>query len=101
MQQVQDTLVGAWNWLVAYFEANPVVGMQLLIGLIAGWLASFILGGGGLLRDLIIGMIGSVIGAYIERLDLIHIGLTGLLNQIAFATIGALIVIVVGRVIFR
>ena len=39
----------------------------LAIGLIAGWLASLIVGGGGLLRDLITGLIGAFVGAFILR----------------------------------
>jgi len=102
MQQVQDALLGIWNWLYSFFQANPVVGLQLLIGLVAGWVASLLLGGGGLLRDLIIGMIGSVVGAYIQGLGLYHIAaLPALGEQIVYAIVGSLLVIIIGRVIFR
>jgi len=101
MQQVQDTLLAIWNQIYAFFQAHPVVAMQLLIGLIAGWLASKLLGGGGLLRDLVIGMLGSVVGSYVQAVSGYHFGLPALAEQIAVATVGALIIIVLGRVVFR
>ena len=42
-----------------------------VIGLIAGWLASLFLGGKGLIRYIIVGMIGSVVGGYL-------VGVTGI-----------------------
>jgi uncharacterized membrane protein YeaQ/YmgE (transglycosylase-associated protein family) len=101
MQQVQDALLAIWNWLYALFQANPILGMQLVIGLIAGWLASMLLGGRGLLRDLVIGMLGSVVGSYLQVISGYHFGLPMLAEQIVVATIGALIIIIIGRVIFR
>lgn len=63
----------------------------LLIGLVAGWLASLIVkgDGSGLLVNLIIGIIGSVLGGWI-------FSLFGLL---AVGTIGSLITSLVGAVI--
>jgi len=101
MQQFQDALLAIWNWLYAYFSTHPAMAMQLGIGLVAGWLASLLLGGKGLLRDLVIGMIGSVVGSFIQQIVGFHFGLPALAEQIVVATIGALVVIVVGRVIFR
>ncbi len=72
------------------------------IGLVAGWLASLVLGGGGLLRNLVIGVIGAFVGGYV--LSLAGIGLpidNPWISQIITATIGALIVIVIARVIAR
>ncbi len=40
----------------------------LAIGLVAGTLAGFVLGGGGLLRNLIVGVIGSFVGGYLHFL---------------------------------
>ena len=33
----------------------------LLTGLVAGWIASLVLGGGGLLRNLVVGVIGALV----------------------------------------
>ena len=35
------------------------------IGLVAGWLAGLVLGGGGLLRNLIVGVIGAFVGGWL------------------------------------
>ena len=98
---ITDMLNNAWNWVVTFFQDHPAIAFQLLIGLVAGWLASFILGGGGLFRDLIIGMIGSVLGSFLQAQFGFHFGLPALAEQIAVATVGALVVIVIGRVLFR
>jgi uncharacterized membrane protein YeaQ/YmgE (transglycosylase-associated protein family) len=54
------------------------------------------------LRDLIIGMLGSVVGSYIQMVSGYHIAnVPALIEQIAVATLGALLVIIIGRVVFR
>ena len=74
----------------------------LAIGLVAGWLASLLLGGGGLIRNLIVGVIGAFVGGWL----LSAVGVTlpignALISQIITATIGAIVVIVVARVIVK
>jgi len=70
-------------------------------GLIAGWLASLLLGGGGLLRNMVVGIIGAIIGGYLVHNGLLNLpfdlGAWG--NQIAVSTIGALIVILIARLL--
>ncbi|MCB1511586.1 MAG: GlsB/YeaQ/YmgE family stress response membrane protein [Hyphomicrobiaceae bacterium] len=77
--------------------------IMLVNGIIAGWLASLVLGGGGILRHAIVGIIGAFLGGALVKLDLLKLpfdfGIWG--NQIAVSTIGALIVIVIARVIAR
>jgi uncharacterized membrane protein YeaQ/YmgE (transglycosylase-associated protein family) len=74
----------------------------LAIGLVAGWLASLILGGGGLLRNLIVGVIGAFVGGWLLSLANISLPVgNALLSQIITATIGAIIVIAVARVIAK
>ncbi len=72
-------------------------------GLIAGWLASQLLGGGGLIRNMIVGIIGAFIGGALVQSGLLNLpfdlGTWG--NQIAVSTVGALIVIVLARIIGR
>lgn len=72
------------------------------IGLVAGWLASLVLGGGGLLRNLVVGVIGAFVGGWL--LSALNIALpvgNALLSQVITATIGAIVVIVVARVIVK
>ena len=72
----------------------------LLIGLIAGWLAGKLLGGGGLIRNLIVGVLGAFVNGFIVRALHINIGLgSEILNQIAVATIGAIVVVIVAKLI--
>lgn len=72
------------------------------IGLVAGWLASLVLGGGGLLRNLVVGVIGAFVGGYVLSLAGVSLPIDNpWISQIITATIGALIVIVIARVIAR
>lgn len=72
------------------------------IGLVAGWLASLVLGGGGLLRNLIVGVIGAFVGGWLLSVANISLPVgNALLAQVIQATIGAILVIVVARVIVK
>ena len=74
--------------------------MHCLVGLVAGYLASIVMGGSGLIRYLVIGLIGSFVGGYL--LDALGVNL-GIRNkyasQIATATIGAIFVVILARII--
>ncbi|MEM1371078.1 MAG: GlsB/YeaQ/YmgE family stress response membrane protein [Pseudomonadota bacterium] len=72
-------------------------------GLIAGWLAGLLIGGGGLLRNMFVGIIGAFIGGALVQAGLLNLpfDLGPWLNQIAVSTVGALIVIVLARIIAR
>lgn len=72
------------------------------IGLVAGWLAGLVLGGGGLLRNLIVGVIGAFVGGWLLSLANISLPIGNVLvSQIITATIGAIVVIAVARIIAR
>ena len=71
----------------------------LVIGLIAGFLASLVVGGGGLLRYLIIGVIGSFVGGYLFSAAGIKLGTNALVSQIITSTIGAIVVVLLARMI--
>jgi len=74
----------------------------LLVGLIAGWLAGKLVRGGGygLLGDMVIGVLGAIIGGYLlPKVGLGALITVPLLNQIVVATIGAVILLVVLRII--
>jgi uncharacterized membrane protein YeaQ/YmgE (transglycosylase-associated protein family) len=71
----------------------------LAIGLVAGFLASFIVGGGGLVRYLITGVIGAFVGGYLFSALGISIGGNALLSQIITATAGAIVVVLLARLI--
>jgi uncharacterized membrane protein YeaQ/YmgE (transglycosylase-associated protein family) len=73
----------------------------LIVGLIAGWLASMVMKGGfGLVGDLIVGVVGAVLGDWVFRTLKIHLA-AGLLGTILTATIGAILLIALIRVVKR
>jgi uncharacterized membrane protein YeaQ/YmgE (transglycosylase-associated protein family) len=74
----------------------------ILIGLVAGWLAGQLVKGGGfgVIGDIIVGVIGALLGGFLFR----SLGLTaggGLLGAILVATIGAVVLILLLRLIKR
>jgi uncharacterized membrane protein YeaQ/YmgE (transglycosylase-associated protein family) len=72
----------------------------LVIGVIAGWLASWIVGGDGLLTFLLSGIIGSFVGGYIFSALRIRLPISNLwLSQIVTSTVGAIIVVLIARLI--
>ena len=72
----------------------------VVIGLIAGWLASWIVGGGGLLTYLISGVLGAFVGGYQFTVLKISLPIRNVwLSQIVTATVGAIIVVIVARLI--
>ena len=76
------------------------VAAQVGIGLLAGWLASWVVGGSGLLRYALTGMIGSFVGGiFLERLGL-DLGLRSeVVSRIATATLGAVLIILLARLL--
>lgn len=73
----------------------------LLIGAVAGWLAGQIVKGGGfgLVGDIVVGILGAfVAGLLLPRLGL---GLTGIVGSIIYAAIGAIILLVIVRLVKR
>jgi uncharacterized membrane protein YeaQ/YmgE (transglycosylase-associated protein family) len=72
----------------------------ILIGLAAGWLAGQIMKGGGfgLIGDLIVGVIGALIGGFVFRSLGVSAG-GGLLGSLIVATIGAILLILLLRLI--
>ena len=64
------------------------------IGLIAGWLASIVVGGGGLIRNIITGLIGAVVGGFLVRYFEIPVDLgNGFVDQVVIAAFGAVLVV--------
>ncbi len=61
----------------------------LIVGLIAGWLAHMVMGSGGghLIQDLIVGLLGALVGGFV--LGLFFNGSTGIILSIVVAFIGA------------
>jgi uncharacterized membrane protein YeaQ/YmgE (transglycosylase-associated protein family) len=82
----------------------PLIVMALN-GLVAGFIASLLLGGGGLIRMMLVGIIGAFVGGALIRYQLLTlpVSITNITDaiphgtQILVSTIGALIVLVIAR----
>ena len=74
----------------------------LLVGLVAGWLAGKLINGTGfgIIGDLIIGIIGAFIGNWLLGVLGIFIGM-GIIGAIISATIGAIALLIVIKMIKR
>ena len=72
----------------------------IIVGIVAGWLAGLIVAGGGfgLIGDLVVGILGAFIGNYLFTYFHWHLG-TGLVGSIIHATIGAVILLFLLRLI--
>ena len=74
--------------------------IMIVIGLVAGWLASLVMGGGGLIRYIITGLIGAIVGSLLLSALGVNIGIANpIVSQIIVATIGAIVVIAIARVV--
>ncbi len=85
-----------------FISDNKVWIIMILNGLVAGWLAGLLLGGGGLIRNLVVGLIGAVVGGYLVAAGLLVLpydfdSFVPYGNQIVVSTIGALLVVIVAR----
>jgi uncharacterized membrane protein YeaQ/YmgE (transglycosylase-associated protein family) len=76
--------------------------IALLIGAIAGWLAGVVVKGGGfgLLGDIVVGIVGSLVAGWLFPRLGVSLG-GGWLGAILSSTLGAIIVLLVLRVIRR
>jgi uncharacterized membrane protein YeaQ/YmgE (transglycosylase-associated protein family) len=74
--------------------------LWILVGLVAGWLASAIVGGGmGIVGDIVVGILGAFLGGFIFRQ--LHIGVPfhGLASNIFVAFVGAVVLLLLIRLI--
>jgi uncharacterized membrane protein YeaQ/YmgE (transglycosylase-associated protein family) len=76
-----------------------------IVGLIAGWLSGLLLGGGGLIRNLIVGVLGAMVGGILVNMKILKlpfvIPLAPWGEMIVVATIGAMIITILARVLAR
>jgi len=78
-------------------------------GLIAGGLAGLLLGGGGLIRNLFVGIIGAFIGGFLVNAGILNLpdkiksaaDIVPYGEQILVSTIGAILVVILARIVAR
>ena len=71
----------------------------IIVGLIAGWAAGRIMKGGGygMLADILLGIVGGLVGGWV--VGLLGFGAGGFIWSVVVATLGAIILIWVTRLI--
>jgi uncharacterized membrane protein YeaQ/YmgE (transglycosylase-associated protein family) len=87
----------------AYSPYMPWIVM-VVNGLIAGWLAGLLLGGGGLFRNIFVGIIGSFIGGSLVQAGVLKLPILTdwpWAHQILVSTIGAILIVILARLIAR
>jgi uncharacterized membrane protein YeaQ/YmgE (transglycosylase-associated protein family) len=76
--------------------------LWLVVGLIAGWLASAVVGGGfGLIGDIVVGIVGAFLGGFIFRALGVGAPFGGLAGSIFVAFIGAVVLLLLLRLVRR
>jgi uncharacterized membrane protein YeaQ/YmgE (transglycosylase-associated protein family) len=82
-------------------DAQTVV-IIFAVGLIAGWLASFVVGGHGLVRYLVTGLLGAIVGTYLFSAFNVRMPIGDpLIAQIVVAAIGAIVLVLIARLVVR
>ena len=81
--------------------SNEGILVILFVGLIAGWLAGKIVQGTGfgLVGDILIGIVGAFIASWLFPKLGFHIAATTLVREIIYATLGAIILLLVLRLV--
>jgi len=74
--------------------------ITLGFGLLVGWLASFIVGGGGVFQWIIWGLLGAVAGGFLVPMTGVKVDFgTPLLNRIVVSVGGAVVLVLAVRVL--
>ena len=75
--------------------------IMLLVGLVAGWLASVAVGGVGygILGDIVIGVLGAFIGSWLFNALGVGVPLGGIAGTIFVAFIGSVVLLVLLRIL--
>ena len=71
----------------------------IILGLVAGWVASLLMGSGGygLIGDVVVGILGAIVGGWLGSM-LLGIDVTGFnFTSVALSVVGAIVVIVLFR----
>jgi uncharacterized membrane protein YeaQ/YmgE (transglycosylase-associated protein family) len=82
--------------------SSQVVLIWIVVGLIAGWLASAVVGGGlGVVGDIVVGIVGAFLGGMLFRG--LHVGVPfhGMPATIFVAFVGAVVLLLVLRLFRR
>ncbi|HEX8454595.1 MAG TPA: GlsB/YeaQ/YmgE family stress response membrane protein [Longimicrobium sp.] len=73
----------------------------LIVGLIAGVLASLVMGGVGLIGDIVVGIVGAFVGGWLFRQLGVTTPFSGLAGTIFTAFVGAVVLLFILRLVTR
>ncbi|QRN95823.1 GlsB/YeaQ/YmgE family stress response membrane protein [Archangium violaceum] len=74
----------------------------LFVGLIAGWLASAVVGGGyGIVGDIVVGIVGAFLGGWLFRALGVGAPGSGIVSTIIVAFVGACVLLLILRALHR
>lgn len=96
-------LIQKRRWAAVWGENDMSILAWLVVGLIAGFLASKIVNrtGGSLVLDLVLGIVGAMVGGFLFNQFGAH-GATGInLYSIAVALVGSIIVLLIYHAVTR
>ncbi len=82
------------------YISNQGLLVILFVGLIAGWLAGKLVRGTGfgIIGDIVVGIAGALVASFLFPRLGIHLG-TGLASEIIYSAIGAVILLIVVRLV--
>ena len=80
--------------------SNEGIFVILFVGLVAGWLAGKVVRGTGfgIIGDIIVGIAGALVASLVFPRLGIHLG-TGLVSEIIFSAIGAVVLLLIVRLL--
>ena len=80
--------------------SNESIAIVLVVGVVAGWLAGKVVRGTGfgLIGDLLVGIAGAFVAAWLFPRFGIHLG-TGIVEEIIYSALGAIILLVIVRLV--
>jgi uncharacterized membrane protein YeaQ/YmgE (transglycosylase-associated protein family) len=82
--------------------AIETILLWAVIGLIAGWLASAVVGGGyGIIGDIVVGVVGAFLGGFLFRQLGVASPMGGLAGTIFVAFVGAIVLLLLLRLLSR
>ncbi|WP_213773326.1 GlsB/YeaQ/YmgE family stress response membrane protein [Bradyrhizobium sp. dw_78] len=84
------------------YISNEGLLVILFVGLVAGWLAGKIVRGTGfgIIGDILIGIAGALVASYLFPRLGIHLG-AGLVSEIIYSAIGAVLLLLIVRLLRR
>jgi uncharacterized membrane protein YeaQ/YmgE (transglycosylase-associated protein family) len=82
------------------YISNEGIFVILFVGLVAGWLAGKVVRGTGfgIIGDIVVGIAGALVASFLFPKLGIHLG-TGLVSEIIYSAIGAVILLLVVRLV--